>query len=123
MEIERGESSGAACSIGARQQQVGAEADQRAHLVRLCVDDRTIEFIGSDQAVRGDPERPLAFAQCLLPLTRRTQPDGGDIVQRHLSELHIAARTSKQPVSAYSVACARAVCVALVCCSSPVQVK
>jgi hypothetical protein len=72
MEIERGESSGTTGRVGARQQQVGTEADQPAHPIWLCVDDRTIEFVRGDPTAGGDAEWPLAVAQRLLPLSCRT---------------------------------------------------
>jgi hypothetical protein len=51
-----------------------------------------------------------------------TQIDAS-VVHRHLRQLHVAARHIDAAGQRVGMECARAVCVALACCSSPVQVK
>ena len=50
---------GAARRIGMRQQQVGAEPDQRANTVGLCLDRCAIEIVRKNPAGLARPERPL----------------------------------------------------------------
>jgi hypothetical protein len=64
---------GAARRIGVRQQQVGAEPDQRADTVGLCLDRCAIQVVRKNPAGLAQPERTLGKPECLAPLRRLAQ--------------------------------------------------
>ena len=92
MEFQVTQCSRAGCGVGMRQQQVGAEPDQGAHAIRLDVLDRTIQIVRCHPAHARRAKRALVSSKRLPPLVGRAQIDAGDLVHRHLCQMHIAAR-------------------------------
>ena len=91
MEFELTQRLRAARRVGVRQQQIGAKAYQSAYAIGLCVDDRAVQIIGQDPAGCAQPERALAEAECLAQLLWIAQLVTRDVVERHLSQMEIAA--------------------------------
>ena len=91
VEVERRQRGAAAARIRVGEEQVGPEADQASHRVRLLLDDGAIHLARRDVLPTPGAERPVGQAKRPGALLRRDQLFAGDVGRRHGWKLDVAA--------------------------------
>ena len=122
IEVERRQRLAPAPAVGVGEEQIGAEADQAAHRVGLLLQNGAVELVRGDELPAGRAERPLAQAERSGALLRRQQLLAGD-VRRPARPGRARCRPARRSCRSgrRAGAMARAIWVALLCCSTPLQ--